>query len=289
LNYLEHEEEVYPDCKGPSLIRTDFDCALNTLKDKKATGIDNIPDILKNLHELTKSLLFKIINECYETEKLPKDFIKSKSITIPKKGNATNCTNYRTITLLSHASKILLTIIKNRLKRKIEDQLGKEQFGFRREGERERRTREAILALRLILERRLDVNLPTYITFIVLEKAFDKVHWFLLFGALKRRGIDWKDGRIILRLYKDQATLVDINGTLKKAKIRKGVRQICPLSPYLFNLFMEEVIEEMKEVTNGVRINGEEVHSIRFADDIALVAESEDNMNLLLNTFIKGY
>jgi len=84
---------------------------------------------------------------------LPKDFIKSKSITILKKVNATNCTNYRTITLLPHASKILLNvIIKNRLKGKIEDQLGKEQFGFRRERER---TREMILALRLIIERRL--------------------------------------------------------------------------------------------------------------------------------------
>ncbi|VVC25180.1 Reverse transcriptase domain [Cinara cedri] len=184
-----------------------------------------------------------------------------------------------TITLLSHASKILLNIIKNRLQGKIEGQLGKEQFGFRRE----RRTREAILALRLIIERRLDVNLPTYITFIDLEKAFDKIDWFLLFGILKRKGIDWKNRRIILRLYKDQPTLIDINGTIKEAKIRKCVRQGCPLSPYLFNLFMEEAIEEMKEVTNSVRINGEVVHSIRFADDIALVAESEDSMNLMLN------
>jgi predicted nucleotidyltransferase len=47
---------------------------------------------------------------------------------------------------------------------------------------------------------------------------------------------------------------------------------------------MEEAIEEIKEVTNGVRINGEEVHSIQFSDDIALMAESEDNTNLILNT-----
>ncbi|KAF0773595.1 Reverse transcriptase domain-containing protein [Aphis craccivora] len=70
----------------------------------------------------------------------------------------------------------------------------------------------------------------------------------------------------------------------KEAKIRKGVRQGCPLSPYLFNLFMEEAIEEMKEVTNSVRTNGDKVHSIRFADDIALVTKSEGNMNLMLNT-----
>jgi len=155
---------------------------LTTLTDKKATNIDDIPsEILKNLDKHTKSLLFKIINECYETGKLPKDFIKSNSIKIPKKGNSTNCTNYRTITLLSHASKILLNTIKNRLNGKIEDQIGKVQFGFRRE----RETREAILSLRLIIERSLDVNLPTYITFIDLEKTFNKVDWFLLFGTLK--------------------------------------------------------------------------------------------------------
>jgi len=52
----------------------------------------------------------------------------------------------------------------------------------------------------------------------------------------------------------------------------------------LFNLFIEEIIKETKEKTNCVRINGKQVHSIRFADDIALVGESEDNMNLMLNT-----
>lgn len=63
-----------------------------------------------------------------------------------------------------------------------------------------------------------------------------------------------------------------------EAKIRKCVRQGCTLSPYLFNLFIEEAIEEIKEVTNNVRINGKGVPRIRFTDNIALVAESEDNM-----------
>lgn len=93
-----------------------------------------------------------------------------------------------------------------------------------------------------------------------------------------------KDRRVILRLYKDQKTLVDINGEVREAKIRKGVRQGCPLSPYLFNLFIEDAIEEMKQQTKGVIINGQKVHSIRFAVDIALVAESPEEMNEMLNT-----
>lgn len=48
-----------------------------------------------------------------------------------------------------------------------------------------------------------------------------------------------------------------------EAKIRKGVRQGCSLSSYLFNLFIEEAIEEIKEVNNGVRISEKQVHSIR--------------------------
>jgi len=128
------------------------------------------------------------------------------------------------------------------------------------------------------------VNLPTYITFIDLEKAFDKEDWFLLFGTLKRRGIDLKDRRIILRLYMDQATLIDKNGTIKEVKIRKGVRQGCPLSPYLFKSIHERSHQRNERDNQCVKINGEEVHSIRFADDIALVAKNDDNMNLMFNT-----
>lgn len=53
------------------------------------------------------------------------------------------------------------------------------------------------------------------------------------------------------------------------------------LSPYLFNLFIEEAIGEIMEETNGVRINGKQIHCVRFSDDIALVAESEDDMNFM--------
>lgn len=139
--------------------------------------------MLKNVDPLTKSRLFKKIKESYESGILPEDFIKSKSITIPKKGNASECANYRTITLLSHASKILSNILKDRIRSKIEEHISEDQFGFRKE----KGTREAIIALRQILERRLDLNLKTFTTFIDLEKAFDKINWKLLFKTLREK------------------------------------------------------------------------------------------------------
>lgn len=225
-DYIENEIDVEDDSKGPEIMRSEFDKALKELTEKKAAGIDDIPaELLKNMGEEYEEKLYKIIKECYNTGTLPPDFIKSKTITLPKKGNATECGNYRTIALLSHASKILLNIIKNRLKDKVDRHLSEDQFGFRKG----RGTREAILALRQILERRLDVNKATFTTFIDLEKAFDKIDWKLLFTTLKNKGVDWRDRRIIFNLYKTQTTQIDVNGVMEEAKIRKSVRTGLPL------------------------------------------------------------
>lgn len=97
------------------------------------------------------------------------------------------------------------------MKGKIED-----QFGFRNE----KRTREAILVLHQILNIRIELNRNTYATFIDLEKVFDKVNWKYLFRMLKENRID---RRLILKLYKSQTNMIDINGTTKQAKIRKQI------------------------------------------------------------------
>jgi len=78
-------------------------------------------------------------------------------------------------------------------------------------------------------------------------------------------------------------TSLDVNGTKEEAIIRQGVRQGCPLSPYLFNTFIETAITEKKEETPGMRINGKQIYSIRFTDDIALVANTEE-LNEMLNS-----
>ncbi|XKL68592.1 hypothetical protein PGB90_004083 [Kerria lacca] len=63
-----------------------------------------------------------------------------------------------------------------------------------------------------------------------------------------------------------------------EARIQKGVRQGCSLSPIFFNLFIEKVIEEMNERKSGVSIQGQKVRTIRFADDIAILEESEKEL-----------
>jgi len=133
----------------------------------------------------------------------------------------------------------------------------------------EKWTSETILALRQILDRRLDVNRNTYTTFIDLEKVFDKVNWRCSFRTLKDNEIDWRDRRLILKLYKAQTTIIDINGTTKQVKIRKGTGKD---ANYHHIYFVEASINERKSKTGGMKINGRRVHSIRFADDIVLLS-----------------
>ena len=208
----------------------------------------------------------------YVTGKVPDDFKKSKIVTLPKKGNSEKCEDFRTISLLSHASKILTKIINRRIEQLSESYLAEDQFGFRRN----KGTREAILALRLIASKRRALGKKTAIAFIDLEKAFDNVNWKIMFRILEKLGVKYRDRRILFNLYKNQVAVIEVGKEKEVAEIRKGVRQGCALSPVMFNLYIEEAMNQLKTKENlGVQIQGEAVSMIRFADDIALLGENE--------------
>ena len=167
--------------------------------------------------------------------------------------------------MVSHASKILTKIIYRRIEKQIEVELSDDQFGFRRDIG----TREAILTLRLILEDRMKKNRPTVLAFVDLEKAFDNVNWNKLFEILKTTGIKYRERRLIYNLYKKQTAVIRIEGEEREAAVHKGVRQGCSLSPLLFNLYIEQAMQEIKEeYGKGVMVQGEEIKTLRFADDI---------------------
>ncbi|XKL68323.1 hypothetical protein PGB90_003814 [Kerria lacca] len=107
----------------------------------------------------------------YEKGEVMKDYQKSRLVMILKKAGARKCEDYRTINLLPHASKILTRIVHRRIQGRMEERVGEDQFGFRKG----RGTREAILCLRLLLEKRMKKRLDTYVAFVDLKKAFDNV------------------------------------------------------------------------------------------------------------------
>ncbi|CAI6362694.1 unnamed protein product [Macrosiphum euphorbiae] len=102
------------------------------------------------------------MHNAYEKGLVPKDFEKCLMIPLPKKKKSEKCEDHRTISLITHASKILTKIIHKRIEAKISVNLKEDRFGFRRN----RGTREVILCLRMIMEKMYRVNKPMYIAFI---------------------------------------------------------------------------------------------------------------------------
>ncbi|KAJ4432752.1 hypothetical protein ANN_21390 [Periplaneta americana] len=171
----------------------------------------------------------------------------------------------------------------------MEDQLEEEQFGFRKG----KGTRDAIGLLRTIGERYLEKNKEVYIVFMDLEKAFDRVDWNKLIEILKKIGLDWKERRLFSNLYMKQRVNVRIGEEMSVRSERgRGVRKGCPLSPILFNIYLKDLVKNCFQNVGGVIVGGKRIKCIRFADDMALLAEEEmilRDMLLELNDSCEQY
>jgi len=168
-----------------------------------------------------------------------------------------------------------------RMERKIEDTLSEDQFGFRIN----MGTREAILALRLIVEKRIRKDKSTFIAFVDIEKGFDNVNWEIMFKMMKKAGIATKERTLLYQLYKNEIAIIKTGDTQKESKIKKGVRQGCTLSPLIFNAYIQEAIDIIREkIQLGIKVNGYRIDMLRFADDIAIIAENEKDLKTLLET-----
>ena len=152
--------------------------ALRGLKANKAPGVDLIAvQLPQTLEQAEKNIIFKSVCDMYETGVIPNDFKLNRIVTIPRKVGADKCENYRTISLITHESKILDTINYRRIEQAIESSLDEDQLGSKKE----KGTRGALLSLPLIQNGRIRVEKPTFIAFVDLKKAFGQVSWRKLF------------------------------------------------------------------------------------------------------------
>src|SRR6476661_6185522 len=186
----------------------------------------------------------------------PSDFTRVVMIPLQKKMNADECSDHRTISLISHASKILLKIFTNRIEAKARGFIGQNQFGFRKGCG----MRDAIGVMRMICERSLEFGNKVYICFVDFEKAFDRVNWEKMMKVLQSIGVDWRDRRLISELYMNQEAVVRIaGGESYSGIIGRGVRQGCPLSPLLFSIYAEMIMKEVLEnVEEEIKFGGED-------------------------------
>ncbi len=254
---------------------------MKKLKNGKAPGEDTIStEMLKCINQTNLMIIKNICDKIWQTGTWPEEWGHTTIIPIFKKGNKKECTNYRTIALIPHVSKILLYIINERLKIIAKNQIPQEQAGF----VEERGTREQIFNIRNIIEKAREFNIPMMICFIDYAKAFDCVHWSALWLVMKDMGISEHIISIIRALYENGQMNVRINQqTSKNFKTNKGVRQGCILSPVLFNLYGEYIMRKaLRDWTGGISVGNRIINNLRYADDIAIMARNQDEMKMLI-------
>ena len=205
----------------------------------KASGGDGSPvELLEILKDDVVKVLHTICQQIWKTQQWAQDWKSSVFIPIPKKGNGKECSNYNTIVLISHGSKVMLKILPARLQQNMNCDIPGVQAGFRKG----RGIRDQIANLRCITEK---ARVP--------EKHLCLLYWLCqslwldyneLWEILQEMGIPDHLTCFLRNLYAGQeATVRSEHGTIDWFQIEKGVRKGCILSPCLFNLFAKYIMK----------------------------------------------
>ena len=168
----------------PDKLECEVKWALGSITTNKASEGDGIPDeLFQILKDDAVKVLHSICQQIWKTQQWPQDWKRAVFIPIPKKGNAKECSNYRTIALISHTSKVMLRILQARLQQYMNYELPDVQAGFRKG----RGNRDHNANIRWIIKKEFKKNI--YFCFIDYAKAFDCVDHNRLWKILKEMGI----------------------------------------------------------------------------------------------------
>ena len=270
--------------EGPKILKSEVRTAIAKMRKNKAAEPDEIVvEMVTALDEFGIDQLTGVINEIYDSGKIPEELSQSIFIALPKKQGTIECELHRTISLMSHIIKIILKVIMQRARSKIKTEIRKEQCGFVEDSG----TRNAIWMVRMLSERAIEMQKDLYMCFIDYTKAFDKVQHEELFKMLQSLDIDGKDIRLLRNLYLEQTACMKVgNEKSKFTNICRGVRQGCVFAPDIFNLYSEIILREL-EGRQGFVIGGHNMNNLRYADDTVLISESEDKLQELLRKVIE--
>ena len=262
--------------------------AIKSLKNDKATGSDDVmAEFIKAAASEQK--MFECLHEAvchiWNTGTWPPSMTTSIYIALHKKNDRGVCGNYRTLALISHASKIVLNILQTRLERIAQSEVSQTQYGFTQG----KGTIDAIHHLKGVSEAYLAARQKLHLTFVDYRKAFDSVDHPLLFSKLRELKVDEDVVRLIENLYSNANGYLSWKGGFTETFATPvGVRQGCPLSPVLFSLYTECLMREWYRRTARItspNVNGMESSELRYADDLVMMAleraDAERQLNIL--------
>ena len=188
--------------------------------------------------------------------------------------------NYRGICVSSALLKLLCSLIKNRIQRFVDENelISKNQIGFKKKS----RTSDHLLTLKSVVKKYVTLGKQKlYVCFVDLKKAYDSVWHEGLFYKLEKLGIRGNILDLIKNIYVKTKCAIKCEGKITNFfNYTKGVRQGCPLSPLLFNLYVNDIFKMIDDKT-AVPINlnnNDPINLLMYADDLIMIARSEEEL-----------
>ena len=246
-----------------------LDEAVNSFDPDKAAGPDSIkPIILQKSWNLIKSFTRSIMMRSHELQHIPSPWTESKGIFLPKPGKIdyNQPKSFRTITLSPVLLKLQERVILWHMQHdhNMTDSLSKKQFGFKRGTS----TETVLHKIAHTIERRIAKKGYVLGTFLDIEGAFDNVSFKAISDAINSSPVDKSTAGWIINMVKYRHLTVTHKDITKRIRIRRGCPQGGILSPFLWNLVVDDLLKfSAKEIPGYLQA---------FADDLVTLAEGSD-------------
>ena len=218
--------------------------ALKKLKPRKASGPDSLPAELYALFDhSSEQLLLDHYNGVLATGSCPPSWKEALVVSIYKgKGMDTYPASYRPISLLNNIYKIFAAMLQRRISRDAEQHIRSTQYGFRPG----KGTRHPLFILRRAMEWSTMRNTNLHLFFLDRKQAFDSIDHSAMVIAVRRFGLPENMLQVISSLYDFPSfTVRGMHGMEAQGEVQSGIRQGCPLSPYLFIIVLSVIFHDV--------------------------------------------
>ena len=256
---------------------------ISMLKAGKAAGLDGVlAELLHNAGLGCAMALAKLFNYVWTSGKWPPDWQKAFMIPLYKKvGSQLEPGNYRNLSIMSIVAKLFEKILDKRIRKWSErvHALSDLQGGFRCD----RATIDQIFIMNEIIAERHERGLSSFLAFIDVRKAYDRVWRPGLWHKLREIGIGGRCFDLLQAMFSRVVRKVLINGDFtEEFEVCAGVPQGSVLSPYMYAVYINGLHRALADAGLGMRVHGRLVPLLLYADDIVLLARSADELKAML-------
>lgn len=275
---------IHEQCNGSGELfqLEDISAAVKELKKGKSCGTDGLSgEHVIYAHNNVYVYIRVLFNAMLCHGFIPHNLMST--ILVPllkdKKGDISAKNNYRPIAITNVMSKLLEILILQKYRNVLVTT--DNQFGFKEKHS----TDMCCFILKEVIDFYISSSTPVYLCFMDASKAFDKVNHYHLFNKLIKRGLPALVIRLLMFWYSTQEFLVRwCNSVSPSFTVSNGVRQGGILSPYLYNVFVDELSSRLTESRIGCCMDKHYINHLFYADDSVLMAPSPTALQTLINT-----